>query len=116
MSLNLQIVYKRQIIVKSTGKEETQVQHGDLWQTPTKVTLEAMLKPTAQDRLEVYKQWCLGFRAVEQEPVYADNDLFGEQEPVGYRDFCVVDEHFEEIDQQITHMQQQGYDFFLEAM
>jgi hypothetical protein len=116
MSLNLNIVYKRKIIVKSTGKEETQVQYGDLWQTPTKITLEAMQKPAVQEQLEVYKQWCLKQREVVQQPVYADNDLFGDGEPISYEDYCAVDKHLEGLEKDIVMMQQQGYEFFIQPM
>lgn len=54
MSINIDIIGKRKIIVKKNGREETQVTEFSVMQTPTEVTQEIM---ASKDKVRAYRVW-----------------------------------------------------------
>lgn len=54
--MNLYLEAERVVYTKS-GKESTQTERVDLWQTPTYFTFEVLALPSFKDQLEAYCKW-----------------------------------------------------------
>jgi len=79
MSTNLHLRAHRKITVQSTGKEELQFIHRDLWQTPSAVT-RGMITST-RDKLQLYKEYIMSVSHDYTTFSYPEDDVLCEGEP-----------------------------------
>lgn len=113
MSTNIHIRATREVVVVKTGRTDAQEISFPVWQTPTAVTM--MIKASA-DPLEAYKNWILKECSQDEEfPVYADDDIFGEGEPVGKEIYNAGKEHVEQFEQWLEMCREEGYTVVVEA-
>lgn len=112
MSTNIHIIGKRDVMVIKTGKVSEQTIKFGAYQTPTKVTFEIM---KADDKVKAYKDWVLSVSVDEEQPVYADDDIFQEGEPVGTETYNYGREHLVEFDKWVKNVTDEGYEVEFEA-
>lgn len=94
MSMNIDFEASRVIQIVKTGHTEVQkVEFGRVWQTPTDVTY---MIAGAADPVQAYKDWVMAQEgSVEVVPIFADDDPFGEEEPIGHE---TIDYRLEQIE------------------
>jgi hypothetical protein len=107
MSMNLHLSGKREVTVKKTGKSSEQNISFDLWQTPTSVTNDACNSSNPKDS---YVSWASKFDKDEQEPIYADGDIFCEQEPIGHEIRNDFKSHIKELEEWLVMCEEEGYE------
>ena len=113
MSMNIHIEADREIEIVKTGKRETQTIFFDEWQTPTEVSKHIMAQP---DRIQAYIDWVMAKQVTETVPVYAESDLFGEGEPIGFEEFNYGAEHVELLKEWIRQAEEEGYEVTVSMM
>lgn len=108
MSMNLHIEATRKVIaeVKGTPKFTTQEITFDLWQTPTSVTYSVL---EMEDKLQGYIDWVDSVSEDKQWPIYADNDIFGNGNPIGYETINAGKGHIQELKEWIKYCDDEGY-------
>lgn len=81
--MNLNVCAKRPAttIVKGELKQIEEVIKFNLWQTPTNVTYDIIAQ---EDILQAYIDWVKSISLDRQLPVYADDDILCELEPIRY--------------------------------
>lgn len=107
MSMNFYISGKRDITVNKTGVVETQHCNYQPWQTPTAVTREIL---AAMLPVEAYKAWVMSKARDEQEPVYAEDDVFCDGEALSYKTVNASKEECTQVDEWIAAVVAQGYE------
>lgn len=115
MSTNLHIVGTRIItFVKPDGSlgEDLQRIKFDTWQTPTAVTRSAMI---SADQIGAYIEWILTMRQEQSVPIFAEDDIFGEGEPIGFETVCVADDHVQQLREWISESRDRGFKITCEA-
>jgi hypothetical protein len=112
MSTNIHIVAEREVQVIKTGKISKQTFHFSEWQTPTKITYQIA---AAADKVQAYKDWVLSISEDTEEPIYAEDDVFNEEEPIGTRTYNSGKEHCAELDQWVKEVTEEGYDIEFEV-
>lgn len=114
MSINIHFIGYRDIMVVKTGKTEIQTCKFDgVLQTPSDVTNRIM---KAENPFQEYVDWVLAkFDRIETEPVYADDDIFNEREPVGYEEFNFGREHINDFHEWLDFSTKAGYNIMPEA-
>lgn len=113
MSTNIHFLGVREIQVVKTGKISTQEIHFDQRQTPTRVTWDIM---ESADKVQTYKDWVLRECSRDEEvPVYAEDDVFGEGDPVGVEIYNAGKEHLEEFDAWLKMCEEEGFEVRAEA-
>ena len=105
--MNFHISGKRDITVNKTGAVEVQLIHCELNQTPTTVTREIL---ASADPVAAYKAWVMRNAVDKKEPVYAENDFFCEDEPIGYKTTNYAKESCIELDEWIAAITAIGYE------
>jgi hypothetical protein len=90
MSMNIHFAGVRDIQVVKTGAIERQEDYINVWQTPTEVTYNIA---NSDNPVRAYVNWVLTQSEDIQEPVYADDDIFGEHEPVGHTTYNPARDH-----------------------
>jgi len=116
MSMNLKLVGSRSVVVSKTGEEVLQTVNVKLNQTPTKVTYEIYGLGDFQSMLASYFEWVMSGSSDEVEPVYADDDLFSEREPIKYITVNYGKLHVEGIIKELTEYMNSGYEFKFEVI
>lgn len=116
MSTNVAIIASREIFFKKKNKtqgQETQTICFNAIQTPTEVTHKIIesLSP-----LSSYKDFVKSLRQVELIPIFADDDLFGDGEPIGFQEYDWVEEHLKSLDAWIMHCEDQGFSISVEMV
>lgn len=116
MSMNVAIIASREIFFKKKNKtqgQETQTICFNAIQTPTEVTHKIIesLSP-----LSAYKDFVKSLRQVELIPIFADDDLFGDGEPIGFQEYDWVEEHLKSLDAWIMHCEDQGFSISVEMV
>ena len=116
MSMNVAIIASREIFFeKKNGAQgqETQTIRFNAIQTPTEVThkIIASLSPLAS-----YKDFVKSLRQVELIPIFADDDLFGDGEPVGFQEYDWVEEHLKSLDAWIMNCEDHGFTISVEMV
>ena len=106
MSMNLHVMGSREVTVNATGATSLQYIKFDLNQTPTKVTYAIL---SSDNHIQAYRDWVASDRYEYEEPVYAQDDIWEEREPIGTRTVCDADEHLREFDEFIAQCQKEGY-------
>lgn len=105
--MNLYLEATREVTVNKTGKISTQTSIFNLWQTPTKVTYAAL---ESKNTKEFYIDWCNTVSKNIIEPVYAADDLFGENKPIGENTYNTADEHIKDIEEWLDECESEGYE------
>jgi hypothetical protein len=105
------IIAEREIIVKKTGKEEIQyVELFDCLPEPNAVEIEEILK--SADPVKAYIN--LLFKDAEgkdcEVPVYAEDDIWEEREPVGTKIINTQKEYAEEVEKKVEEYLEEGWD------
>jgi hypothetical protein len=110
MSMNILITAEREITFKKKdGRRASSVQTVEFraLQTPTRVTHEII---TSMDPAQTYIDWVLAECSVdEEEPVYADDDIYGDGKPVGTTIYNAGKEHVEEFRAWIKDVEENGF-------
>ena len=113
MSTNIHFVAAREVRVVKTGKTNTQEIQFDELQTPTSVTWEIM---RSANPVQTYKDWVLRECSRDEEfPVFAEDDVFGERDPVGVEIYNAGREHIEKFDAWLKMCAEEGFDVRAEA-
>lgn len=111
MSMNLYVEAKRptKVIVKGIEKTSEETIHFDLWQTPTKVTYDILEQ---EDKLQSYIDWVKSISEDRQSPIYAEDDIFGQQAPIRYETVNDGNLHIESLQEWVQYCNDE--DFILE--
>ena len=112
MSTNIHFHAEREIIVVKTGQKDIQrINFEQVWQTPTRVTLEIM----KGDPIQGYKNWVLSEWSEDEElEVFADDDVFCET-PIGTKIYNAGKEHVEAFEAWLTMCDEEGFEVRAEA-
>jgi hypothetical protein len=110
MSMNVMIAAQRTVRFDTpVGVEgtETQSEFFGAWQTPTAVTFGILNSP---DPAQVYMDWVMSTTSTVSTPVYADDDLWSEREPVSTEDSHPGEAHCAELAEWIDNVHSRGFD------
>ena len=119
MSMNVYITASRKITFKKNGQRSDGIQtvqtvNFDAWQTPTNVTYEIV---KSADPRKAYINWILAKRSQDEEVlIYAEDDIFEEQTPVGKKTYNPGKEHVEKFLEWIREVEEEGYTIKFEVM
>jgi len=105
--MNIYITGTQDCMVIKTGKKFVKTVEFGAIQTPTDVT-DTILE--AEDKAQAYIDWVLSIGEDEQEPIYAEEDIFGLGEPVGCQTFNYCKEHVAEFKEWLELMEREGFD------
>jgi hypothetical protein len=94
MSMNITLSASMETTLKNGKKKFLQENFG-VCQTPTNVTYAIMAAP---DPKEAYLDYIKSFSKVEKMPIYEESDIFGEREPIGFKEYSFYDEHKEYLE------------------
>ena len=106
MSMNILFEASRVIQVVNTGATEVQKTRFETWQTPTEITRNINC---ADDPVQAYKDWVMTFSEDVEEPIFDENDLWEEGEPVGSWIRNDAKAHIAEFDQWLAAMERGGW-------
>ena len=110
MSMNILITASRKITFKKkNGKRGGEIQSGEFraLQTPTQVTYDIL---ASNDPAQTYIDWVLAECSQDEiEPVYAEDDIWQEGDPVGTRVWNHGKEHVEEFRAWIKDVEENGF-------
>jgi hypothetical protein len=107
--MNIVISAVRTISFTVRGEERVELQriYAPVEQTPTTVT-EAIL--ASANPLEAYKNWLRSrYNFDTRVPIYAEADIFCEDEPVSYNSYNVGERLVAELEEWIKAAEDQGY-------
>ena len=107
MSMNILIEARRQVQVVKTGRISEQCIRFDAWQTPTYVTQAIVI---SNRPASVYKAWVNVYAEDETVDVFAEDDPFGERDPIGTETFNASKEHVAEFDDWLKMCEAEGYE------
>mgnify|MGYP000093169274 CR=1 FL=1 len=106
MSINIHFEAVREVTVNRTGKIESQTEYFNAWQTPTTVSYEIV---KSADYIKAYKDWVLSIAKDEQVNVYADDDIFGDGDPISVEIVNEGCDHIAELDQWMDSVKDRGF-------
>ncbi len=106
MSMNVYFEALRDVFVPALGKTDVQREHISVWQTPTDVTYEIV---QSDDPIKTYFDWVRSISKEEEEPVYADDDIFMENGPIGTELVNHGESHIEELEKLFDQYRKRGY-------
>lgn len=113
MSINIHVRATREIVVVKTGVNEIQsVACSMIWQTPTKISNEIM---NSDDKKHAYIEWVKSISTDEEIPIYAEDDIFSERDPIGFEKVNSGLMHVEEFLSWCDIMENKGYNIEFEA-
>lgn len=115
MSTNIHIYGKRDILVVRTQKLEVQtIKFKFAWQSSTADTRKIM---QCEDKIQAYKDWIMSsqFAIDREEHVYADDDIFHENSPIGTKIVNDGKEHIALFDEWLDMCNENGYGVYFEA-
>lgn len=108
MSTNIHWEATREIQVIKTGRISKQTIQFNELQTPTRVTHEIM---ESKDPAQTYKDWVLRECSVDEEfPIHAEDDPFGEKDPIGVEIYNAGKEHIEKFDAWLKMCEEEGFE------
>jgi hypothetical protein len=109
MSMNVFIVAEREIFFKlpngSTGSDVQRLKF-DAWQTRTEETNRIL---DSENPAEAYIAWVETRKDPKTVPVFADEDIFGEWEPVGFETVCEATEHINSFRDWMSTVEAAGF-------
>jgi len=117
--MNIEILAKRQVSYPLPNGEQgsdCQVETYDaVVQTRTADTYAIL---ATENPLEAYRSLIkeMGKNSKSLEPVYADHDLFHEEEPIGYEEYDFSVGHLEGLDYWVKDHQDKGFKIILEQI
>jgi hypothetical protein len=110
MSMNILITATRKVTFKKkNGKRGGEIQTVKFreWQTPTEITQEIL---ASKDPAQAYIDWILRDCSVDVEtPVFAEDDIWEQGEPVATTVFNPGKEHVEEFREWIKDVEDNGF-------
>ena len=113
MSMNVRIYAERDISYRRhVGGTvltclDTQSVQFEAYQTPSAVSYEIV---GSENPAEAYAAWVLKERSEDEEvPIYGEDDVFGDEEPVGYRTYNAGREHVRDFRTWLAGMEEGGY-------
>ena len=105
MSTNIHFFGEREVQVSKTGKITTQ--------TTTRVTWDIM---ESADKVQTYKDWVLRECSRDEEfPVYAEDDVFSEGDPIGVEIYNAGKEHLAKFEEWLKMCEEEGFEVRAEA-
>jgi hypothetical protein len=108
MSMNIAFEATREIMVMKTRTTELQSQFFNVWQIPTEITYKIV---DSDDPIQEYKDWVMSHAGCTYTMlVYAEDDPFGDGEPIGSKTVDPRVDHLTEFEQWLKTMEQTGYD------
>lgn len=114
MSMNIAFVARRGIAVLKIGKLDVQeVWNNWVWQTPTEITYTIK---NSDDPIQAYKDWVMTFSKDEELPIYDDEGVWMEKEPVRFETYNAAKQHIERFQEWIDDMTQEGYTIEAEVL
>jgi hypothetical protein len=116
MSMNVFITAQREVTFKRKSGEpgtDTQVEKFSTWQTRTATTYKIL---GSDDPITAYCEYILTLSEDEEEPVYAPDDVFCEQKPIGTRIYNPAKEHVKDFKEWINLVEENGYTVKLEMI
>lgn len=106
MSVNFHIRGRRDVTVNKTGATDVQYLEYDTWQTPSNVTHELMASMLP---VEAYKAYVMRGSDDEQEAIYDETDLYGD-DPIGYKTVNYAKDECTRVDEWIAAVVARGYE------
>lgn len=110
MSMNILITASRKVTFKNkAGKRTGGIQNVEFraLQTPTHITHDIL---ASKDPAQTYIDWVLRDCSLDVvEPLFPEDDIWGEGEPVGTSVWNAGKEHVEEFRTWIKDVEEQGY-------
>ena len=98
MSMNIHLRAELQgEFTSKNGKKlnKTLVERFDCIQTPTSVTKEIL---KSENKYDTYTEWIKSvFSEDKVLPIYAEDDIFAEGEPIGFEKYNVAENHIKEL-------------------
>jgi hypothetical protein len=113
MSMNILIRATREVRVVSTGKLSSQSIVFPAWQTPTTITQDIVI---SNHPASIYKAWVLTQTEDTVVDVFAEDNIFGELDPVGTEIYNVGKEHVARFEEWLQYCFQEGYDVHYEMV
>ena len=113
MSMNIQIKAVAKAMIIETGEEFDHSVNLPVMQTPTEVTERIM---NSENKIKEYENYIRSIFFEEEEPVFAEDDLFQEKEPIGYKTVNMGKEHLAELCNDITYYTNKGYEIVFEMI
>ena len=112
--MNIDIIAEKEIMTDGDNLViDVQSDRFNAIQTPTLVTYEIV---RSENPVEAYIEYVKSRSNVEKIPVYAPDDIFGEKEPVGFKDYDWSIGHVEGFKAWIAEMKLQGYTIKFEVI
>jgi len=113
MSMNVYIYAERDISYRRHAGQtvltclDTQTVRFEAYQTPSAVSYKIV---SSENPAEAYAAWVLKERSEdEQVPIYGEDDVFGDEDPVGYRTYNAGQDHVRAFRTWCADMELQGY-------
>ena len=109
MGMNIYIMAEREIFCKRAhGSVGSDVQRTkfDAWQTRTQETNRIL---ASTDPAAAYIAYVLTYSNPKTVPVFADEDIFGEWEPIGYETVCDATAHVDRFQDWVRAVEATGY-------
>lgn len=114
MSMNINFIAMREVTVNHTGKVSVQVDEYDfVWQTPTKVSYEIQ---KSNDPIQAYKDWVMTFSEDKKIPIYADDDIRCEKEPIEFEVVNDAKDQVQRFEDWIKLMEEEGFTIHAEVI
>lgn len=116
MSMNVYIHGVREITYKNgAGKKchDRQSIKFDAVQTPTRVTYHIVEQA---DPVGAYIEYVATLSNPTQEPIYAEDDIWEEGEPIGHQTYDWAQEHIEEFNKWLDTVRKDGYTVYVEVI
>lgn len=118
MSMNIFIFGTRNAVVKVKGKRKQikDTTNFNEWQTPTAVTKAILAAGNTDSMVKAYIDWVLTQGVDEIEPVFAEDDIFCEGDPIGTRVFNTAVEHVERFREWLAMCEAEDFTVKFEMM
>ena len=119
MSMNVYIIAVRKAFAFNKKGEKIEFEDSrkfNAWQTPTKITKQIVFSGDIETQIAEYKKYIFSLRQVKTQPIYAEDDFFGEREPIRYEEYCIADEHLQDFEEWISDMDNQGFTISIEMI
>ena len=113
MSMNIYITAVRNVTAKNKKGDivhDKQVKKFEAIQTPSDVSYQIQ---DSENPKQTYIDFINNWR---EYPIYADDDLFGEKEPIGIEQLSWTEEHINQFINWIEEYEEQGYTINYDVM